>query len=58
MKEELNLREKEILRILIQNHLNSVAEISMHENHRVGGYLAELERLEEKLLGRNIIRIK
>ena len=51
---ELNPRERTILRVLLQNHLNSVSEISMfgmdRERAMMGFYLGELEQLEHELL--------
>ena len=45
------LNPEEALRILIQNHLNTISEISLHKDFRVIGYLDWLAELEEELKG-------
>ena len=45
----LNPEEKDALRVLVQNHLNTVSEISLHKDFRVFGYLYYLEKLESEL---------
>lgn len=47
---ELNPEERDALRVLIQNHLNTVSEISLHKEFRMFGYLAYLEDLEAELM--------
>lgn len=49
---ELNPEEREALRVLIQNHLNTISEISLHKDFRVIGYLDWLAELEQELIGR------
>ncbi len=49
---ELNPLERDALRILIQNHLNTISEISLHQDVRVIGYLDYLAKLEEELRGK------
>jgi hypothetical protein len=46
----LNPEEREALRVLIQNHLNTVSEISLHKDFRVMGYLDWLAKLEHELI--------
>ena len=46
---ELNPEERDALRVLIQNHLNTVSEISLHKDFRILGYLAWLEKIEYEL---------
>lgn len=46
---ELNPEEREALRILITNHLNSISEISLHKDFRVIGYMDWLAKLEDEL---------
>ena len=46
----LNPQEKDALRVLIQNHLNTISEISLHKEFRVIGYLDWLAELEEELI--------
>lgn len=48
---ELNPEERDALRVLIQNHLNSISEISLHKEFRVIGYMDYLAKLEEELIG-------
>jgi len=45
-----NPTEREILRVLIQQHLNTVSEIAVRTETRVGAYLAVLESLEAELI--------
>ena len=45
----LNPEEKEALRVLIQNHLNTISEISLHKDFRVIGYLDWLAKIEDEL---------
>lgn len=47
---ELNPEEREALRVLVQNHLNTVSEILLHKDFRAYGYLEWLERLEYELI--------
>ena len=46
----LNPHEKDALRVLIQNHLNTISEISLHKDFRIIGYLDWLALLEEELI--------
>jgi hypothetical protein len=46
---DLNPEERDALRILVQNHLNTISEISLHKDFRVVGYLDWLAKLEEEL---------
>lgn len=46
----LNPEERDALRVLVQNHLNTVSEISLHKDFRVLGYLAWLEKIEFELI--------
>ena len=50
----LNPEERDALRVLIQNHLNTISEISLHKEFRVLGYLAWLEKLENELIRGNL----
>jgi hypothetical protein len=45
----LNPEERDALRVLVQNHLNTVSEISLHKDFRMFGYLGYLEELEYEL---------
>ena len=47
--QHLDPQEREALRVLITNHLNTISEISLHKDFRVTGYLDWLARLEEEL---------
>lgn len=49
---ELDPEERDALRVLVQNHLNSISEISLHKDFRVTGYLDWLAEIELELLGR------
>lgn len=48
MRIDISKRTAEILRVLLQNHLNSLSEISKDYQDKTGieDYLWELERLE------------
>ena len=46
---ELNPEERDALRVLVQNHLNTISEISLHKDFRVIGYLDWLAKIEEEL---------
>lgn len=46
---ELNPMERTALLVLVQNHLNSVSEISLHQDFRVSGYIDWLEKIEYEL---------
>lgn len=46
----LNPEERDALRVLVQNHLNTVSEISLHKDFRVFDYLAWLEKIEFELI--------
>jgi len=46
----LNPEEKEVLRVLIQNHLNTISEVSLHKDFRVTGYIDYLSELEHELI--------
>lgn len=45
-----NPEEKEAIRVLIQNHLNTISEISLHKDFRVIGYLDYLAKLEDEII--------
>lgn len=45
----LNPEEKEAIRVLITNHLNTISEISLHKDFRVTGYLDWLAEIENEL---------
>ncbi len=47
----LDPEEREALRVLVQNHLNTIAEISLHKMFRVTGYIDWLAELEQELIG-------
>lgn len=47
---EFNPDEVDALRILIQNHLNTISEISLHKDFRVIGYLDWLANIEQELI--------
>ena len=47
---ELSLEERDALRVLVQNHLNTISEISLHKDFRVTGYIDWLEKLERELI--------
>lgn len=47
----LNPQEREALRVLIQNHLNTISEISLHKEFRVTGYIDWLAEIENELIG-------
>jgi len=47
---ELNPEEREALRVLVQNHLNTVSEISLHKDLKVRGYLDWLAKIEYELI--------
>lgn len=44
-----NPDERTILRVLLESHLNSVSEIALRTETRVGSYLAVLEKLEAEI---------
>lgn len=49
--ESFSPQERELIRVLIQNHANSVSEISLHRDEcMVGAYLAVLEELENDII--------
>ncbi len=50
---QLNPEERDALRVLIQNHLNTISEISLHKDFRVIGYLDWLAKIELELIGDN-----
>ena len=43
--------EREIFRILLQNHANTVAEIALLNESRISHYLTQIESLENELKG-------
>ena len=45
-----NPEEREILRILLQEHVNAVSEIAVKTESRVSAYLVSVEKLEDELL--------
>ena len=47
----LDPEERDALRILVQNHLNTISEISLHKDFRVIGYLDWLAKIEDELNG-------
>jgi len=48
---ELNPEERDALRVLTQNHLNTVSEITLHKDFRVTAYLDWLAKIEKELIG-------
>lgn len=46
---EFNPEEKIILRVLLQNHANSVSEIALRTDVKVSKYLAKIEELETEI---------
>lgn len=46
----LNPEERDALRVLIQNHLNTISEISLHKDFRVIGYMDWLAKIEQELI--------
>lgn len=48
---ELNPEERDALRVLVQNHLNTVSEITLHKDFRTTAYLDWLAKIEKELIG-------
>lgn len=48
--QEFSPKEREIFQVLIQNHLNTISQISLHNDFRVADYLNHLETLEEEII--------
>jgi len=57
--EKFSPQERTILRVLIQNHCNSVSEIALHSPNepKICLYLAELEELETEIEEVDILKI-